>query len=84
MPRKSSGRYTSRALLQGHTLIVPVYGLLRVDLERALTLTMWTEADLYLSRGILVKRPKDSFTFHTVKLDIFELWEHTRASGDHT
>ena len=45
---------------------------------------MWAKANLHLSRRILVEWPKNGFTFDTVELDVFELGEHTRASGDHT
>ena len=82
MPQQSSSRYTAQALLQGHALIISVHCLLQVDLEQALALTTWTKGDLHLSRGILIKWPKDSFTFNTVKLDVFELGKHARVLGD--
>lgn len=70
-------------LLQRHFLIVAVHSLLRIDAKRSSGFTTRAITNLDFLVGVLEKGAKDSIALATVKLDVFELREHTGASSHH-
>jgi len=58
--------------------------LIRVHRERTLAFTVRTEANPELLVVVLMEGTDGCTTFGTVKLDVFQLGEHTSATSDNT